>query len=165
MKLLMMLFGAWIGCSLFMAMVATLNFRTVDRVLSQPTPQAGAALSTVPAQTRRPLLRHLVSELNRLFFRTWGAVQLVLAILVLALLIGRGSTALALALAGVVLAIVAVELFAITPPVVTLGRVMDFLPRDNPPPQIARFARLHAAYGILELAKLVVLVALAWVVK
>jgi len=164
-KLVMIFLGAWIGCSLFMAMVAALNFRTVHRVLSQPTPQAGQALSSVPAGVRRPLLRHLVSELNRLFFRTWGAAQLALALALLVLLIARGSTTAVLALAVAVLAIVAVELFAITPSVVTLGRVMDFLPRDNPPPQMARFGRLHAAYSLLDLAKLVMLCLLAWRVR
>jgi hypothetical protein len=164
-KLVMILVGAWMGCSLFMALVATLNFRTVDRVLSQPTPQAGQALATVPAGVRRPLLRHLASELNRLFFRVWGAAQLAVALALLALLVARGSTAAVLALAAAVLVIVAVELFAITPPVVTLGRVLDFLPRDNPPPQLTRFGRLHAAYSVLDLAKLALLCLLAWRVK
>jgi hypothetical protein len=165
MTLLLILLGAWMGGTLFMFMVAALNFRTVDRVLLHPTLQARRVLAMIPESVRRPALRHLVSELNRLFFRVWGAAQLVLALLVLVLLAARGSGRFGLGTGIALLAIVGVELFVLVPPLVRLGRVMDFLPRDSPPPQMAHFKRLHAAYSVLDLSKLALLVLLAWLIR
>jgi hypothetical protein len=44
----------------------------------------------------------------------------------------------------------------LTPAIVTLGRSLDFVPRDPAPPEMSRFWILHAAYTSLEMLKLVV---------
>ncbi len=157
------LLGAMIGGTLMMWVVATANFRTVDRVLFRPTQEAAAVIATVPEAARRPLLRHLASELNRLFFRLWGGAQVLLAAAVLILLLKQSprnptDITIAVVLAGLVVVLVA----AITPAIVTVGRAMDFLPRATPPPQMALFGRLHAAYSGLDLIKLVLAGVLAW---
>jgi len=44
--------------------------------------------------------------------------------------------------------------FYLTPQVVEIGRVLDFVSRDPPPPELGRFGALHAAYSVLDLLKL-----------
>ncbi len=100
------------------------------------------------------MLRYLASELNRFYFYVWGWVQLILgagcfAIAALKLrqkklVIGFSS----------MLAVVAVMAFYVTPEIIEVGRSLDFVPREPPPPGMAAFGRLHAAYSILDLAKL-----------
>lgn len=149
--------------TLGMWVVATSNFRAVDRVLNRPSEPAAAVIATVPEAARRPLLRYLASELNRLFFRVWGAAQLLLAAGVL-LLLARQSprNATDITIAAVLLGLVLILVAVITPPIVSIGREMDFLPRHTPPPQMAVFGRLHAAYSGLDLLKTVLVAALAW---
>jgi hypothetical protein len=54
----------------------------------------------------------------------------------------------------IVLAVVVLLLVYLTPAIVTLGRELDFVPRDPPPPGMSRFWVLHAAYTSMEMLKL-----------
>ena len=160
-KPILLLLGAWMGGTLLIWLVATVSFRNVDRVLSRSTSEA--ARLSVPEAARRPVLRHLASEFNRWLFQLWGAVQLVLGAAVLVLLLRQTPrTPANLTLAGLLLVLVVVMLGVITPAITSLGRTLDFVPRSPPPPQMAAFGRLHAAYSFLDLIKLVLVGILAW---
>ena len=162
-KPIILLLGAWMGGTLLMWLVATVNFRTADRVLSRPTPEAAPVLLSVPEAERRPVLRHLASELNRWLFRLWGALQLALGAAVLVPLLRQTPRSpVNLTLAGILLLLVVVMLGVITPTITSLGRTMDFVPRNPPPPQMAAFGKLHAAYSFLDVIKLVLVGILAW---
>jgi len=54
------------------------------------------------------------------------------------------------------LGIVVLMLVYLTPAIVSLGRSLDFVPRDPAPPGMQRFWILHAAYTSLELIKLLI---------
>ena len=54
------------------------------------------------------------------------------------------------------LAVVVLMLAWLTPAIVSLGRSLDFVPRDPSPPGMQRFWLLHAAYTSLEMLKLAV---------
>jgi hypothetical protein len=154
--------GAWIAGSICMSVVATENFYTIDRLLgSRANAAFGAAVDRLGAVEARDLLRYLSSELNRLYFQLWNGAQIVLGVLALWLL--SGSTAQPLgrdkkAKWGIaaMLAIVVLMLAYLTPAIVTLGRSLDFVPRDPAPPGMSRFWILHAAYTSLEMLKLVI---------
>lgn len=60
------------------------------------------------------------------------------------------------------LGIVVLMLAYLTPQIVSLGRSLDFLPRDPTPPGMQRFWILHAAYTSLEMLKLVVGLVVTW---
>src|SRR3954453_6506925 len=77
------LLGAWIAGSLFMIMVATQNFRSVDRLLAAPG-RAGAEVEKMGHGEARTFLRYQVSEQNRFYFETWEKIQLALGLAVLA---------------------------------------------------------------------------------
>ena len=60
------------------------------------------------------------------------------------------------------LAIAVVLTVVVTPPIVSVGRSLDFVPRDPPPPSLTTFGILHAAYTSLEMLKAGMGVYAAW---
>jgi hypothetical protein len=152
--------GAWTMGSICMSVVATENFYTIDRLLETTTKaEFYAAVQKLGHGPARDLLRYLSSELNRLYFQVWNIAQLALG-------------ALALWLAGrtprirwgilTMIGIVVLMLAYLTPQIVSLGRSLDFVPRDPAPPGMQRFWILHAAYTSLEMLKLVVGLIVTW---
>src|SRR3954462_14937114 len=75
-RLACFLLGLWLAGGLFMAWVATQNFREVDRLLSREDPAATLRLQPLGAEART-ILRYHASEMNRWLFRNWEIVQLV----------------------------------------------------------------------------------------
>ena len=88
-SLLITLLGGWIAGTLILAGVATQNFRTIDRLLSVPTPEFSRAIAPLGHDEARIVLRYLSSELNRLYFGAWGFIQLVLGVTILAGALGH----------------------------------------------------------------------------
>ena len=43
----------------------------------------------------------------------------------------------------------------ITPPVLRIGRILDFVPRDPAPPQMRTFGLLHTTYTVFSVINLV----------
>ncbi len=149
--------GVWLMGSICMSVVATENFYTVDRVLAAPGKPAFADLVQKLGQpAARELLRYLSSELNRLYFQMWNVAQIVLGVGALWLLAGARKRDPAGTLVGAMLAIVVLMLVYLTPAIVSLGRELDFVPRDPAPPGLSRFWVLHAAYTSLEMLKLAI---------
>jgi hypothetical protein len=179
--------GGWLMGSICTSVVATENFYTVDRLLAA---SPGAVFTSMVQKLGQPaareLLRYLSSELNRLYFQMWNVAQLVLGVAMLWLLAGseqqdpasglesdrdaararRATWAAARKGVTVMLAIVVLMLAYLTPAIVSLGRDLDFVPRDPPPPGMSRFWVLHAAYTSLEMIKLLLGAVVAfWIVR
>ena len=139
--------------SICTSIVAAENFYTIDALLAErANPAFASTVDRLGATPARDLLRYLSSELNRLYFRIWNVAQLVLGALALWLIAARSARR------GVfvMMAIVVLMLVYLTPSIVTLGRSLDFVPRDPAPPGMQRFWILHGAYTSLEMVKLVV---------
>jgi len=149
------LLGAWIGGSLFMFVVATQNFRSVDRLLADPSASAVEHIDKLGKEPARMLLRYHVSEQNRWYFERWEKVQIALGALLVALALGslRGRLAPGIAL-GLLCIVIAERLF-LTPEIVRLGRLLDFVSPAASLPERAQFWRLHGGYSALEMLKLV----------
>ena len=102
------------------------------------------------------MMRYLVSELNRFYFGVGGWIELILGVLVLALaVVGLRQRKFILGF-SLMLAVVTLMDFYITPRITQVGRSLDFVPRQPAPPGMAEFGILHAAYSLLDLAKLLV---------
>ena len=158
--------GAWLAGTVCMSIVATENFYTIDRLL---TDSRSAAFTSTVERLGHPLardfLRYLSSELNRLYFQMWNVAQIGLAAAALWLVagseaqnaaqprVGRMASAAAKAILTM-LGIVVLMLVYLTPAIVSLGRELDFVPREPAPPGMSRFWVLHAAYTSLEMLKL-----------
>jgi hypothetical protein len=166
-RLTLCLLGAWLMGSVMMFVVAPTNFHLIDELLAGSNNASFRALGehVGPASTRE-LLRYLASELNRTFFLQWNIAQAALGVLVLWLAWGRPSERRALQLALTALLLVAVLLVVFTPLITSVGRSLDFVPRQPPPPELARFKLLHVAYTALDLAKVACLgLATFWLVR
>jgi hypothetical protein len=161
--LLLVLAGAWLGALVLSWAVASATFRTAEAVAALP-PGGGAGehVARVPAETRRPLFRHIASEVNRWMFGAFGWAQLAVAIVVAALAWPLGGAPRWLAVAALV--IVAVQGGFFGPRILELGRAIDFVPRPLPPDVGRRFGMLHGGYVVLDLAKAVLVITLAFVV-
>jgi hypothetical protein len=140
--------------------VAGATFRTAEAVAAlQGGAPAGDQVARVPQETRRPLFRHIASEVNRWMFARFGWAQLAVAVVVALLAWPLGGAARWLAVAALV--VVAIQGFALGPQILSLGRAVDFVPRPLPPDVARRFGLLHGGYVILDLAKAVALVSLS----
>jgi hypothetical protein len=162
--------GAWLAGTVCMSLVATENFYTIDRLLAgSPHPAFRAAVQQLGQGPARDLLRFLASELNRLYFQMWNVAQLAIGGVVLWSIAPLPRRRAPANRDGVVeadvpaargvaamLAIVVLMLVWLTPAIVSLGRSLDFVPRDPAPPGMQRFWILHAAYTSLEMIKLLV---------
>jgi len=147
-----------------MDMVATQNFRSVDRLLAAPSSQAAEQIRTLGGHDpARLLLRYQVSEQNRWYFETWEDTQMVLAIaLFLVLIFGIQPERFPLLLMLLALGIVLLMHFVLTPEIIRLGRAIDFAPPGAPSSDRTRFWTFHGLYSACELVKLGLVLVLAY---
>jgi len=159
-RLAMFLTGAWIAGSLCMVMVATQNFRAVDRLLDSPAPEAAERIQTLGGRdAARVFLRYHSSELNRFYFAMWERAQIALGVgLLIALWPGGIVDKL---LCGAMLVIVLAGRFWLTPEITLVGRSIDWVPQAAANPLRAYFWKLHGIYSASEVAKQLIGLALA----
>lgn len=156
----LILIGLWLGVLFASWAMAGASFRTAEAVAAAPPGSpAGDHVARVPVDARRPLLRHLASEINRWMFGRFGWAQLALALVVPVLAWSLGGAPRALAVAAAV--IVIVQAAGLGPAILELGRSVDFVARPLAPDIGRRFSLLHGGYVVLDLVKAAALVALA----
>lgn len=90
------------------------------------------------------------AELNRVLFQAWNRAQLVLGALTLALAVLWRARRLPVLLLAAALALVVYTHFGLEPRVLDLGRALDLVPRDPPPPLLAPFQDAHRAYFLAD---------------
>jgi len=165
--------AVWLTGTVCVAVVATQNFFTIDRLLAEsPNESFHVAVKTLDSvetavhPTARELLRYLSAELNRLYFQYWNLAQLPLGILTLWLVSKLPNSRHAAWEVAAMLGIVLFLMLAVTPSIVSVGRSLDFVPRDPVPAGMRTFALLHTAYAVFTLINVVlgVLVTL-WIQK
>jgi hypothetical protein len=149
------LLGAWIMSTLCMWFAATRSFATVESVLKRAEPQFVETTKPLAEGSTRVVLRYMASEINRSLFWGYGALQIGLgAILFLIVLRQTPRHTLDIGLTAVMLVLAVVLTVVLTPLIVSVGRSIDFLPRNPPPPQMPRFWMLHGAFTSLDGLKL-----------
>jgi hypothetical protein len=143
----------WLAGGLFLAWVATQNFREVDRLLSRADPVATLRLQPLGPDARA-ILRYQASEQNRWFFSAWESAQIVFGTaFLLVMLFGSRENKFVLLGIVVMLSLVALQKFLITPELIALGRTIDFIPADAASPERSKFWVIHSAYSGVELFK------------
>jgi hypothetical protein len=153
--LMAFLLGSLLVGIVLIGVVAGQNFSMVDRLLES----GGAAefhqkIAPLPEGDARVVLRYLSSELNRFYFRVWGGAEILLGGLLLVLAARAGNDRTLTIGAGLMLALSLLMTFYLTTQIVDVGRAIDFVPRDPPPPELRQFGVLHGAYVVLDLIKL-----------
>ena len=159
--------GVWLAGTTFVSVVAAQNFYTIDRLLAEsPNADFMSLVERLGRSEARDLLRYLSSELNRLYFQLWNVTQFVIGALVFWLLAASPSSTKARWGVVVMLGLVCVMIVWLTPQIVSLGRGLDFVPRDPAPPSLSRFGMLHGLYLILEVLKLAIgVVVVYWITQ
>lgn len=144
-----------------MAWVATQNFRSVDRLLADAGPSARVQLKTMGPNARE-VLRYLSSEENRRYFATWETAQILLgAAFFAAMLFGSRESKFLLGGILLMLVLVAIQRFLLTPELTAQGRLLDFMAPGAALPDRNRFWVLHTAYTGIEVGKWVLCLTLA----
>ena len=137
-----------------MILVATQNFRSVDRLLAAPG-GLGPRIEQMGRAEARTFLRYQVSEQNRWYFETWEKAQLVLGgVLLAAVWIGLRERRIFGVIVAAMFALLLLERFYLTPEIVRLGRLIDFVPQAASSPERDTFWKFHNAYSAVELMKL-----------
>lgn len=160
--------GVWLSSTFFMWFAATRTFRTVDRVLSRADPEFSRIAQPLGPDATRAVLRYLASEINRSLFGAYGGAQVVLGLLLLLPLWRQTPRdTVAFAVAWLMLGLAVILTFIIEPQIVSLGRSIDFVPRNPAPPVMPRFWMLHGAFtgldGVKALAGLGLL--MRWILR
>jgi hypothetical protein len=145
-----------------MAWVAGESFGSVDRLLARPHPVATAQFKEVGRADARLLLRYQVAEQNRWYFENWEVAQIVIgALFFFFVLFATRENKFALLLILLMIAGVLVQRVMLTPAMISLGRMIDFVPSDTPSGDRTQFWVLHSWYWGVELVKLILGLALA----
>jgi len=146
----------WLSGSVFISVIATQNFYTIDRLIDKsPNDVFRVVVETMENPQARDLLRYLSSELNRLYFQYWNLAQLPVGIIALRLVSSIPRSRLATWGIVAMLCVVLFLMVFITPPILSIGRGLDFVPRIPPPPELRTFGLLHAAYSALTVVNVV----------
>lgn len=154
-RLSCLLLGAWLAGSMFMAMVIVQNARSADQLVARPAALSEENIEKLGQTLSRDVLRYHSSELNRWYIQAWESIQLGLACLLILVLWRAAPRKISLlATAFLMLAAVVSARWFLTPEIVRLGRLIDFVPPDQPSPERSRFWNLQAAYVIIEAIKL-----------
>lgn len=139
-----------------MSTVATQNFQSVNRTLEQKEPEVQSFIEQLGGpEAARVFLRHHVGEQNRLYFALWEYAQIVLGGAVLMFLVfGSHERKRIIVITGVMLALVLLMRFSVTPSITALSRELDFLPAAADSPIRNQFRAWHTAYAAIEMLKL-----------
>ena len=157
----LLLLGFWLGAGIFADISVTRNFTTVERFLSNPgANDAASEIAAIGRDRERKILRRNAAEENNNLFRDWERSEFAIGALLIAVVAARRARAADLALAAAMLAIVAIQHFALSPQIASLGRLLPSVPPNHP--SVARFWALHGIYSGSEILKLVIGLALAF---
>ena len=159
--------GAWLMGTIAVTVVATQDFYMVDRLLrNRDNTTFSRITEQIGPDASRDFLRYLSSELNRLFFQIWNYAQLIIGTVVLWLVVGIRQAPQLKWFVIIMLVIVVFLTVWITPQILMVGRALDFVPRDPPPPNLNSFNLLHGAYTSLELVKFVIGISVSiWILR
>ena len=151
--LLLFLLGGWSAGTVFMWQTAIKNFAVAESIVASGDEGLSEAVGDLSEDGLRAALRYQASEVNRLFFRGWGWVQIPIGAgcLFLAWFLGYGRGA--MALTGSMLAIAIFLAAYVVPETVRLGRVIDFAAAGALPEVHDSFWTLHHTYTGLDMLK------------
>ncbi|MEO8052730.1 MAG: hypothetical protein ABI833_20160 [Acidobacteriota bacterium] len=125
------LLGVWIGCCVFMDLLAVQNLRLVGRVINSASPAAIEIIQNSGEGKIALLLRYFAAEQYRYYFSTWELVQIPLALLLAGILyLAAEKRWIPQILCGLMLALLLFQL-AIQPEITFRGREADFPPGNQ----------------------------------
>jgi hypothetical protein len=144
----------WLAGGILLAFLAGANLRGVDHMLREPHPSASIRIQKLGAADTRMLLRYQAMEWNRANLDAWENVQLLLSLFFFSyMLFATSEGKLALGLTLLLVVVVFVQRFLLTPNIEALGRLLDFVPESAPSAYRGRFEILQNTYLGVEIGK------------
>jgi hypothetical protein len=152
-RLAVLVVGLWLGAGILADIAVTRNFNTVERFLANPGSASTASeIDAIGRDREREILRRNAAEENNGIFHDWERAELVVGAALIALLALERARVIDLAIAGGMIAIVAVQALALSPRIAALGRLIPSVPAGDP--VVAHFWTMHGIYSGSEILKL-----------
>lgn len=154
------LLGAWLLGSIAMSRIASAGFAAPDGVLNASVPEIQRIGISKSRPVARSLLRYMAVYLNRQYYTEWQRTQLLLGAAVVAVLLAdsRKRALIVLALAAMVL--VAFQHFWVTPEILVFEQARTFPSQSAQPVSEYGLSRMRLLYNSVEIAKILMLLAL-----
>jgi hypothetical protein len=146
--------GAWLIGTLLVTFMSSQALLNVDRFFSNPPQQVSRELDEVGRDAMRQILRFQAAQYNRHILETWEIIQLGLggALLATSFLTSHRSK-IVLICTAIMMIMVAVMYFYLTPITNALGRSFDFLPAGAATQERESFNYYSVWYRVLEILK------------
>jgi hypothetical protein len=153
-RLAVLVLGLWLGAGIFADIAVTRNFNTIERFLASPGNASTASeIDAIGREREREILRRNAAEENNGIFHDWERAEFAIGAALIALLALERAAIVDLTIAGGMIAIVAVQAFALSPRIAALGRLILSMPSGDP--AVAHFWTMHGIYSGSEILKLV----------
>jgi hypothetical protein len=150
-----LLLGMWLAGILLMTWVDWERTRSVDAVLNGGNPAVWVRLKALAPEDARMLLAYQANEQARWYQGIWENAQVFWGAIFFAfLLFGTREGKLALGLSLGMFAMVLAERFLLSPEMLGLGRIIDFIRADLHSGERNEYWVLHNTYRMVELVKL-----------
>jgi hypothetical protein len=153
-RLACFLLGLWLGGAIFRFILTQLEPREAADTIVNWSPSAAAQFRGIPPAQQSALLRYGAAERMRWFAENWDTTQLLFAsAFLLYILFATREGKLVVALAGFMLLLSVTQKVFVTPEVIALGRLADFVPSGVVSPERTKLELMKSAYGGLEILK------------
>ena len=148
------LIGAWLLGSLLMTFVSSQSLLNVDRFFGSPPASISKELDDVGQDVMRQILRFQAAQHNRHILETWEIIQLGLggALLATSFLTSHRSR-IVLIFTMIMVFMVLIMYFYLTPAMNALARSYDFLPAGAASRERDNFNYYSVWYRVLEILK------------
>ena len=161
-RLACFILGMWLAAGIAVAWLERADFQTIQDVLSQPDPAVAQRIKALGAHETYLLMGHVASEQRQRTIRSWEDLQLLLGLgFFFFLLFGTREGKLPLAMALLLVGMVLLERFLLTPEALSLARIASFATGRASAGETVRRMVLSSTHEGFEIAKLTVEVALA----
>jgi hypothetical protein len=151
----------WLAAGIAVAWLEREDLQTIQDVLSQPDPAVAERVKALGAHETYLLMGHVAAEQRQRTIRSWEDVQLVLGLgFFFFLLFGTREGKLPLAMALLLVGMVLLERFLLTPEALSLARIASFAAGASSGEAVRRMV-LSSAHEGFEIAKWMVEATLA----
>ncbi|MGA2274951.1 MAG: hypothetical protein ABSH00_15450 [Bryobacteraceae bacterium] len=160
-RLACFILGMWLAAGIAVAWLEREDLQTIQDVLSQPDPAVAERVKALGAHETYLLMGHVAAEQRQRTIRSWEDVQLVLGLgFFFFLLFGTREGKLPLAMALLLVGMVLLERFLLTPEALSLARIASFAAGASSGEAVRRMV-LSSAHEGFEIAKWMVEATLA----
>jgi hypothetical protein len=151
----------WLAAGITVAWLEREDFQTIQDVLSQPDPAAAERVKVLGMHEAYLLLGHAEAEQRQRTIKTWEDVELLLGLgFFFFLLFGTREGKLPLAMALLLVGMVLLERFLLTPEVLSVARIAGFTHSRGTGEEVRRMV-LSSTHEAFEIAKWIVEASLA----